>query len=113
MRRSRRQARRVGALGFAGAVALPLVLWHRTIDLIATGFRLDVRYLVTGWTPFALMLAGLLFCVPVLVSIGRNPESRLYPRARNAYLGWGVTLYLLGFGLATQVSQIIGGLASP
>ena len=27
-------------------------------------------------------------------------------RVRNAYAGWGITLYLLGFGLATQVAQI-------
>jgi hypothetical protein len=42
----------------------------------------------------------------VVVSAGRDPESRFYPRARGAYLGWGVTLYLLGLALASQVAQL-------
>jgi hypothetical protein len=37
-----------------------------------------------------------------------NPESRWFPRARAAYAGWGVTLYLLGFVLAWQVARIQG-----
>jgi hypothetical protein len=104
----RRQARRVGALGFAAAITLPLVLFHGVIGEVATGFRLDVRYLV-GWAPWALIALGLLCFVPVLLSIGRDPSARLYPRARNAYAGWGITLYLLGFGLATQVAQLVAG----
>jgi hypothetical protein len=47
--------------------------------------------------------------VPVLFSIGRRPGSRLYPHARNAYAGWGISLYLLGIALATQVAQIAAG----
>jgi hypothetical protein len=104
----RRQARRVGAAGFALAIALPFVLFRSVIGAVATGFRLDARYLI-GWTPWALMALGLLFFVPVLLSVGGDPSSRLYPRARNAYAGWGITLYLLGFALATQVAQLVTG----
>jgi len=102
----------VGAVALTGVVALPWVLWHRAIAAVSAGFRLDVNYL-TGWIPFVLILIGIGFLVPVAVSAGRDPESRWYPHARKAYLGWGVTLYLLGCALATQVAQITGGLASP
>lgn len=105
-RLSHRNARIVGAAGFLGAAALPFVLWHRAIGLIASDFRLDLDYLVTGWTAYLLIGAGLLFLAPVVLSIGRSPESRLYPHARNAYAGWGITLYLLGILLAVQVAQI-------
>jgi hypothetical protein len=102
----------VGAAGFAVAVMLPIVLWWRAITDIASAFKLDAGYF-TGWVPWALIAAGLLFFIPVLFSVGRNPEGRWYPRARNAYAGWGITLYLLGFGLATQVAQINDVLARP
>ena len=32
--------------------------------------------------------------------------------ARGAWLGWAITLYLLGFALATQVAQIADGLSA-
>ena len=102
----RRTARLVGFGGFLFAAALPAVLWHRAIALIATDFRLELGYLVTGWTAYALIAAGLVFAIPVVLSIGRSPESRLYPRSRQAYAGWGVVLYLLGMLLASQVQQI-------
>jgi hypothetical protein len=105
--RGRRRARRVGACGFALALALPVVLWHKVIGVIASDFHLSARYL-TAWSPWLLMVIGLAFGLPVALSAGRDPESRWYPRSRNAYLGWGVTLYLLGFGLATQVAQLVG-----
>ncbi len=85
-----------------------MVLWHRSISAIASDFRLEVEYLVTGWTAYVLIGLGLLFFVPVLASIGRRPESRLYPRSRNAYAGWGVSLYLLGVILASQVAAVTG-----
>ena len=110
--RRRRQARRVGAVALTVVVALPWILWHRAIAAVAADFRLDLNYL-TGWIPFILILMGIGFLVPVAASAGRDPESRWYPQARKAYLGWGVTLYLLGCALATQVAQITGGLASP
>ena len=110
-RRARRNARLLGLAGFLGAAALPFVLWHRPIEMIAADFRFDANYLLTGWLGYALIAAGLLFLVPVLLSIGRSPESRLYPRSRNAYLGWGVSLYLLGLAIAVQVATIARGLS--
>jgi hypothetical protein len=104
----RRTARLVGLVGFILAAALPPILWHRAIAAVAADFRMDIPYL-TGWLAYALIAIGLLFFIPVLVSIGRRPSSRLYPRARNAYAAWGVCCYLLGAGLATQVAQIAAG----
>lgn len=79
------------------------------ITSILSDLEFDWRYLLSGATPWALMLLGLFFLLPVAWSAGRDPEGRWYPAARNAYAGWGVTLYLLGFGLATQVAQIWQG----
>jgi hypothetical protein len=110
-RRARRTARLTGLAGFLGAAALPVLLWHRAIAALAADFRLELNYLVTGWLGYGLIAAGLLFCIPVLLSIGRDPESRLYPRSRNAYLGWGVSCYLLGLTLAVQVAAIANGVA--
>lgn len=102
---SRRNARLVGLLGFALAAALPPVLWHRAIAAVASDFRLEPQYL-SGWTGYVLIALGLVFMLPVLVSIGRTPDSRLYPRGRNAYAGWGVSLYLLGCAIASQVAAV-------
>ncbi len=85
---------------------MPWILWHRAIEIIAADFRLEFEYLVTGWTAYALIAMGLLFFLPVVISIGRRPDSRLYPRSRGAYLAWGVSLYTLGIMLATQVAVI-------
>jgi hypothetical protein len=109
-RRARRNARIVGLAGFVGAAALPVILWRRAIVLIASDFRLELNYLVTGWLGYGLIATGLLILVPVLLSIGRHPESRLYPRSRNALAGWGVSFYLLGIALAVQVAAIANGL---
>jgi len=102
---SRRHARVVGLGGFLVAAALPPLLWHRAIAAVAQNFRLELEYL-SGWTGYALIAAGLAFCVPVVLSIGRVPGSRLYPRSRNAYAAWGVSLYLLGFAIAVQVAAV-------
>ena len=103
---SRRQAQLVGLGGFVGAAALPVVLWHRAFSIIASDFRLETEYLVTGWTGYGLIGLGLLFMAPVVWSIGRRPGSRFYPRGRNAYAAWGVCLYLLGIILASQVAAV-------
>ena len=110
-RRARRNARLVGLAGFLGAAALPVVLWHRAIVLVASDFRLEAHYLLTGWLGYALIAGGLLLFIPVLLSIGRSPDSRLYPRSRNAIFAWGVSFYLLGITLAVQVAAIAGGLS--
>jgi hypothetical protein len=92
---------------------MPVVLWHRAMWLIADDFRLDLDYLVTGWTAYALIACGLLFFIPVVLSIGRAPNSRFYPRSRAAYAGWGVSLYTLGIMLASQVAAIAQGPSAP
>jgi hypothetical protein len=107
---ARRRARRTGAIGFAAALALPVALWHRTVAAIASEFRLDVRYLVTGWSPWALMALGLLCLAIAGVIDWRQRDRRFYGPGSAAWVGWGVSLYLLGFALATQVAQIADGL---
>jgi hypothetical protein len=101
----RRQARWLGAGGFVVAAAMPVVLFHDVVAILAEQPRLEVQYL-SGWAPWVLLAAGLAFLLPVAWSAGMNPEHRLFPRARVAYAGWGVTLYLLGFLLAWQVAEI-------
>ena len=103
----RRQARRLGALGFLVAAALPALLFHRVVEVLAAQPKPDLQYLV-GWSPWVLLAAGLLFLLPVAWSAGMDPESRWFPRARAAYAGWGITLYLLGFVVAWQVARIHG-----
>jgi hypothetical protein len=104
-RKRRRQARAVGAAGFLVAAVAPALLFHRVIADIAHEFRLDLRYLVE-WAPWVLLVLGLAFLLPVAYSAGLDPDSRYFPRFRRAYAGWGITLYLLGIGLATQVAQL-------
>ena len=108
---ARRRARRTGAVGFAVALALPVVLWHRVVAAIASEFSFDVRYLVTGWSPWVLMALGLT-CLAVAGAIDwRQRERRFYGSGSAAWVGWGVSLYLLGFALATQVAQIAESLS--
>jgi hypothetical protein len=87
-----------GLAGLAGAAALPLVLWHRAIELVASDFRLDWDYLLTGWTGYSLIALGLLLMLPPAVSDLRG---------RKAYMSWGVSLYLLGAVLASQVAAAV------
>jgi len=103
---ARRRARRTGAAGFLAAAALPILLWRDVIAGIASEFRLDARYLVTGWSPWALMALGLVCLVVAAVQDWRNRSRRFYGPTGAAWVGWGVSLYLLGFALATQVAQI-------
>ena len=105
-------ARAAGAVGFVAAAALPVVLWHRVIADIASQFRLEPAYLITGWTCWTLMALGLLCLVPGAIAEWRDRHRRFYRRGTGAWYGWGVTLYLLGFALATQVAQITDGLSA-
>jgi hypothetical protein len=107
---ARRNARRTGAVGFAGALALPILLWHRTIAAIASEFHLDARYLIAGWAPWALMALGLLCLAIAGIVDWRTRDRRFYGPGSAAWVGWGISLYLLGFGLATQVAQIADSL---
>jgi hypothetical protein len=106
-RPSRGQRQLVGLAGLACAAALPALLWHRAIAMVASDFRIEAGYLLTGWLGYALIALGLLCLLPVAWSAGRNPGSRLYPRLRNAYMGWGVSLYLMGFAVAAQVASAL------
>ena len=108
--RARRQARITGCVGFVLAACLPIVLFGRTITTIAQAFRFDLTYLLTGWSPWVLMGLGLLCFIPVALDEIR--DRRFYRNGSGAWAGWGVTLYLLGFALATQVTQIAGSLGS-
>jgi hypothetical protein len=89
-----------------GLTVLPVALWHHLLSDILGRFRWSLGYAVSELSPWLLLLAGLAFLLPVAISAGRSPESKLYPRARRAYLGWGVVLYLLGLGLAVQVTEL-------
>jgi hypothetical protein len=100
------RTRLTAVLLVVAAIALPAVLWHDTITAIASAFRLEVPYLVMGWTPWVLMALGLGCFIPVAVETVRDPQRRFARRGTGAWSGWGVTLYLLGFLLATQVVQI-------
>ena len=95
----------LGPLGFTTAAVAPVVLFYEVVETLAEQPKLDVQYL-SGWLPWALLAGGLLFLLPVAWSAGMDPESRWFPRARAAYAGWGITLYLLGFLLAWQVARI-------
>jgi uncharacterized membrane protein len=103
--RGRRQARWLGAGGFLVAAVAPVVLFGHVIRLLAAQPRLELQY-ATGWLPWVLLAGGLLFLLPVAWSAGLDPDSRFFPRARAAYAGWGITLYLLGLLLAWQVAAV-------
>ena len=98
-------------VGLGLAFALPLLLWHHTIGQIASGFRFDLGYFA-GWIPWLMMLGGLACFVPIVLEEMRDPERRFYGSPKIAWFGWSTTLYLLGFGLATQVAQITDGISS-
>jgi hypothetical protein len=107
---ARRRARWTGAVGFLIAAALPILLWHRTIAAIASQFDLEVRYLITGWAPWTLMASGLLCLAVAGIVDWRTRDRRFYRPGSGALVGWGLSLYLLGFALATQVAQIADSL---
>ena len=105
--RERRQARWLGACGFVAAAIAPVALFSDVVAVLAEQPRLDAQY-VSGWVPWALLASGLAFLLPVAWSAGMDPESRWFPRARAAYAGWGISLYLLGLFLAWQIASIQG-----
>lgn len=104
----RRRARQLAVAGLMVAAALPVILWHRLLAETFTGLRLNLAYLLSSLTPWALIAAGVALLVPVAYSTGLSPEDPLHPRARNAYRAWGPVLYLLGVCLVTQVAEIAG-----
>ena len=94
-------------LAFLCAAAVPVALWHHAIGAVAEDFRFEFGYL-TGWSGFGLITVGLALLLPVVWSARLSPGSRLYPRFRNAYMGWGVSLYVMGLALASQVAAAVG-----
>jgi hypothetical protein len=104
--------RRLGAAAVIALVgAAPFVIFRGILeDAMTSDFRWELVYLISGWGPFALMVAGSLWFVPVVLSMERTGYSRLYlrPVTRHACLAWGLVSYLLGFALAVQTSQIAG-----
>jgi hypothetical protein len=97
-------ARAIGWL--LALIASPIALWHRVIGDVLSSFHWSLKYVVAELSPWLLLLAALAFLTPVAVSSGRTPASRLYPRARRAYIAWGTALYILGCVLAVQLTEI-------
>jgi hypothetical protein len=88
------------------AAVLPPILWHDTILAVADNHRWQLGYVLTGWMPWTLMALGLLCFVPIVVHRLRDRRSRFHRSQPLAWHGWAVSLYLMGFLLATQVAQI-------
>ena len=103
---SRRRERFLALAALIAAGAVPAYLYRDLLSDVVGSFTLDVGYIAFGASGFALMMLGLLASLPVVLSIGRNPDSRLYPRSRAALAGWGVSLYLLGIMLVIQIGAI-------
>jgi hypothetical protein len=103
---SRRGERLLGIAALVAAGAVPAIVYRDLLSKVVGSFGLDAGYIFFGASGFALMALGLLASLPVVFSIGRDPDSRLYPRSRGALAGWGVSLYLLGAMLVVQIGAI-------
>jgi hypothetical protein len=103
---SKRGERFLALLGLVVAGAVPAYLYRSLLADLSEGFSLDFGYLAFGISGFVLIALGLVIALPVVLSIGRDPESRLYPRSRSALAGWGTSLYLLGTFLVIQIGAI-------
>jgi hypothetical protein len=102
----RRGERLLALAGLVVAAAVPVLLFRDLLVKVASTFEPDLDWLLTGASGFALIAAGIAAALPVALSIGRTPDSRLYPRSRGALAGWGVSLYLLGAMLLVQIGAI-------
>lgn len=89
-----------------GLTLVPLLLWHRVLHDVLLSFHWSLSYAAGELGPWLLLAAGVACLVPVAVSAGLHPESRLYPRGRGAYFIWGVVLYLLGVVLVVQTYDL-------
>jgi hypothetical protein len=104
--RSRHGERFLALVALIAAGAIPAILYQELLSQVVRNFTLDVGYIAFGASGFLLMALGLLASLPVVLSIGHNPDSRLYPRSRGALAGWGISLYLLGMTLVIQIGAI-------
>src|SRR4051812_5295181 len=102
----KRRERFVALLGLIVAGAVPAYLYRDLLSDLSEGFTLEFGYFAFGISGFFLIALGLMIAFPVVLSIGRDPESRLYPRSRSALAGWGTSLYLLGTFLVIQIGAI-------
>ena len=84
----------------------PLALWHSVLSSILRSFTWNFIYMVGELSPWLLLATGVAFLVPVAASTSLSPESRLYPRARRAFIAWGTSVYLLGLILAVEVATV-------
>jgi hypothetical protein len=96
----------LGVVALVAAGAVPAWMFRDLLAHLGSSFQPDVNWLFTGAIGFALMGVGLLASLPVVLSIGRTPDHRLYPRSRGSLAGWGVSLYLLGAMLVVQIGAI-------
>jgi hypothetical protein len=96
----------LGVAGLVAATAVPVLLFWDLLGDVASTFEPSLDWLLTGASGFALIFAGVAAVIPVVLSIGRTPDSRLYPRSRGALAGWGVSLYLMGAMLLVQIGAI-------
>jgi hypothetical protein len=104
---ARTLSRRAAAFGWLLAMTiLPLALWHRPLSDTLASFRWNLDYLASELCPWLLLVTGIAFMLPVAISVGGNPESRLYPRARRTYAAWGTVIYLLGILLVVEVAAV-------
>lgn len=85
---------------------IPVAIWHGLLADVLGSFHLAWDYFIGELTPWFLLLAGIVFLVPVAASAGLHPENKRYPRGRKAYASWGVVLYLLGVILMIQVAEV-------
>jgi hypothetical protein len=104
--RSRHGERFLALIALIAAGAIPAVLYRDLLLQVLHNFTFDAGYIAFGASGFTLIALGLLASLPVVLSIGSNPDSRLYPRSRAALAGWGVSLYLLGITLVIQIGAI-------
>jgi len=105
--RTRQRARVVGVVGVLLAAVVPVVLWHEVLAMAIGEFRFSPRYIMSGLLPWLLMGAGLACAVPVVWHDLRDRRRRFHSNGTAAWAGWGITLYILGFALATQVAQLV------
>lgn len=100
------RARAQAAAWLLALIAVPIALWHSVLNDVLGSFHWSVNYFFAELSPWLVLLAAIAFLIPVAVSAGLSPNSRLYPRARRAYIAWGSVLYILGCVLAVQLTAV-------
>lgn len=94
------------AAGLFVLVAAPIAIWHDMLGAVLESFRWNLTYLSTELGPWLLFIAAIGFLIPVAISDGRPPDTRLYPHLQRAYIGWASVLYILACILAIEVTDV-------